>query len=329
MATTEQLKALIQSYADRDDARFYRIALQVAAHEARSGHAKLAGEIRALVDEARTKGRLGEIRKEPIPIARPRGELKGLLSVTFPDLLLRDMVLPPDLRDALTRLLKEHRQQHKLQKHALTPKRKVLLLGPPGTGKSMTAKALAAELHLPLLTVRFDALITKFMGETAAQLRLIFDEMAHTRGVYLFDEFDAIGAQRAAPNDIGEIRRVLNSFLQFLEDDSSESLIVAATNHSDILDFALFRRFDDVLRYSLPSDDLVLVLLTNRMAAFGLADFDAQRVVRAAHGLSHAEIVRACEEAVKQMILDDHASLSSEDLERVLESRKANNVPAK
>ena len=116
----------------------------------------------------------------------------------------------------------------------------------------MTASVLAGELGLPLFQVRLDGLITKYLGETAAKLRQIFDATSRTRGVYFFDEFDAIGSQRGIPNDVGEIRRVLNSFLQMIEQDRSLSLVVAATNHPGILDSALFRRFDDMLHYELP-----------------------------------------------------------------------------
>jgi len=114
----------------------------------------------------------------------------------------------------------------------------------------MTAAALAGEMNLPVFTIQLDGVIRKFMGETAAKLRLVFDATRTTRGVYLFDEFDAIGGRRTAANDVGEIRRVLNSFLLFLGQERSDSLVVAATNHPDLLDRALFRRFDDVVEYA-------------------------------------------------------------------------------
>jgi len=122
------------------------------------------------------------------------------------------------------------------------------------------------ELKLPLFTIRLDAVIIKFMGETAAKLRFIFDAMSQTRGVYFFDEFDAIGARRAAANDVGEIRRVLNSFLQFLDQDGSRSLVFAATNHAELLDPALCRRFDDVIEYALPDSEIALGILQDRLA---------------------------------------------------------------
>ena len=151
------------------------------------------------------------------------------------------------------------------------------MIGRPGTGKTLTASALAGELGLPLFVVRLDGLITKFMGETAAKLRLIFEVLNQTRGVYLFDEFDSIGSTRGLSNDVGEIRRVLNSFLQMVDQDNSDSLIIAATNHVGILDRALFRRFDDVIEYDLPDRARIIETLKAKLSAFGAPKFNGRR----------------------------------------------------
>lgn len=325
MATADQLKALIKSFSEQDSSRFYRVALQLAAHEARLGHGKVATELRDLVDKAREQKSAVAVRAglRPIPISRPRGDLEGLLSVSYPDLLLKDMVLPPGVQDVFERILKEHRQQGRLREHGLEPRRKFLLVGPPGTGKSMTAKALAGELHLPLFVVRFEAMITKFMGETAAKLKLIFDAMHQARGVYLFDEFDAIGAQRAMPNETGEIRRVLNGFLQFIEEDDSLSMIIAATNHPEILDRALFRRFDDVIRFEVPSRELVIRLLKERLTGFKTEDVDWDGLANEAQGLSHGDLVRACEDAAKDMVIEGRKAVQGSRLFKAVQARKS------
>src|SRR6185437_11352136 len=166
---------------------------------------------------------------------------------------LNDLVLAAKTRRVLDRVIREHKTIRDIRAHGLSPRKKLLLVGPPGTGKTMTASAIAGELSLPLFVVRLDRLITRFMGETATKLRLIFDAIAQTRAVYLFDEFDSIGSERGLGNDVGEIRRIVNSFLQMVEQDTSDSLIIAATNHPSILDRALFRRFDDIVQYGLPT----------------------------------------------------------------------------
>ena len=321
MATAEQLKALVRSYTAGDQNRFMSVAMQVAAHAARSGKSKLATDLQKLIDEARRRQpEAGTL--QPVPIARPGGDLAGLVVATYPHQRLADMVLDAQAHKKLSRVLTEYRQREKLLSHGFHPKRKLLLAGPPGCGKTMTASVLAAELGLPLLYVQLHSLITKFMGETAAKLHVVFDAMHQTRGVYLFDEFDAIGAHRGAENDVGEIRRVLNSFLQFLERDDSDSLVIAATNYHGMLDHALFRRFDDVVQYSLPDASMVRHLIENRLAAFDLRRMGWKAITASAQGLSHAEIVSGCEDAAKDAILADSRRITTVMLTRAFRGRE-------
>lgn len=321
MANGDQLKALLRSHAEGDDRHFYSVAMQMAAHEAKQGHGKLAEELRDLIDAAKARRNAGG--GGAIPIARPKGELAGLLSVSYPSRRLSDMVLSESLQQSLQRVLKEQRHLSKLRSHGLHPRRKLLLVGPSGTGKTMTASALAGELGIPLFVVRLDALITKFMGETAAKLRQVFDAAASTRGVYFFDEFDAIGSQRGMANDVGEIRRILNSFLLMIEQDDSSSVIVAATNHPDILDEALFRRFDDVVEYHVPSTVEVQALLRMRLAIYVKSKKDLADLAKEATGLSHAEIARAIDDAVKEAVMHDQEIVPAEALCTLLQQRQA------
>lgn len=326
MATAEQVKALLKSYSEGDGDHFLSVAMQIAAHAARGGKGKLAQELRDLVDEIKERQAAGKV-GGAVPIARPSGELAGLLSVSYPKTRLSEMVLSDETRPRLERVVREYRQQNRLREHGLSARRKLLLIGPPGCGKTMTASALAGELKLPLFSVQLHGLITKFMGETAAKLHLIFEAMNETRGVYLFDEFDAIGGHRGAKNDVGEIRRVLNSFLQFLEQDDSDSVILAATNYFEMLDDALFRRFDDVVRYLLPTPDDVRTLIENRLRAFGLGRVSWNRIQEAASGLSHAEIARACDDAAKDSILEQKARIGTKLLAAALgERRRSDNL---
>jgi SpoVK/Ycf46/Vps4 family AAA+-type ATPase len=321
MATADQVKALVRSHAEGDDTKFYSVALQVAARAARGGQSRFAQELRDLVDSIRKEPLQRGTR--PIPVTQPRGELAGLLSVVYPDTRMADLVLEPHVRAQLDRVLLEQRQQDRLRAEGFKPLRRLLLIGPPGTGKTFTASALAGDLHLPLFVIRLDGLITKYMGETAAKLRLVFDALAETRGVYLFDEVDALGGERARTNDVGEIRRVLNSFLQFLEQAQSESLLVAATNHPQLLDRAMFRRFDAVVEYPLPKPELVKSLIQNRLANVRLGRIAWPQVARTAAGLSHAEVTLAAENAAKDMILAKRDAVTTEMLAAALRDRQA------
>lgn len=297
--------------------------MQAAAHEARLGHGSIAQQLRELVDEAKRRSSAVQVRPGQLIVLEPRGELANLLSIQTPSIRLGDMALPEDLAERLKRVLLEQRQQKKLREHGLNPRRKLLFVGPPGSGKTMTASALAGELHLPLFTIMLEGLITKFMGETAAKLRLVFDAIRQNQGVYLFDEFDALGAHRSQLNDVGEIRRVLNSFLQLLEKDASNSIIVAATNYPEMLDRALFRRFDDVIEYQLPDAKLSAELLSRKLIMFDTTAVDWARVLPEAEGLSHADLTRASEEAAKRAVLAGSTKITPDALVSALQERKA------
>jgi len=325
MASAAKIKALLQTAISGDDDRLYMIAMQIAASEARKGHGKFAQELKDIVDTAKLNRSKIKPVENAIPIFRPKGELSSLLSVKYPENQLSEMVLSEDLTVSLNSVIHEQRQRHKISSYGLLPKSKLLLVGPPGSGKTMTASALAGELKIPLFTIRLETVITKFMGETASKIRLVFDSIKATRGVYLFDEFDAIGSKRDSGNDVGEIRRVLNSFLQFLEEDTPNSLIVAATNFPDMLDKALFRRFDEVIKYDFPTSELAVKVLKNKLALLDTSKIDWKAIGDCSVGLSQAEMVRAAETAMKTAILGNKDTITSIELKIALEARRVTN----
>lgn len=334
MASADQLRALIESHVRGDEDRFQLVALQVAADEAKRGHGRLAGELRGLVERSargpkgtREVRELSPVERKPVSIFQPQGELSELLVAEASQDRLSQLVLLPDLRARLERVLRENRGREKLKGRGLEPRRKLLLMGPPGSGKTYTASALAGELALPLFTVRLDGLLSKYLGETAGRLRSIFDALGATRGVYLFDEFDAIGVERGHGADVGEIRRVLTAFLQLLERDESDSLIVAATNHGDALDRALFRRFDDVLRYGQPGPELVVKAMKAHLLTVDCRKVDWDVVRREAEGLSYAELANACNDAAKLAVLDDVVELPTGYLLDALRDRRREAQP--
>ena len=295
MATAEQIKSLVKAYSAHDDEKFKTVVLQIAAHEAKLGHGSIAQELKK---EAINIGKNSGIIKIPI-------QNKALLDYTMPSVKIEELIVSNTVLDKVTRVLIEYRNKNKLYKSGLSNRRKILLEGSPGTGKTMTASVIASELRLPLFTVQVDKLVTKFMGETSVRLRTIFESMTVDTGVYLFDEFDAIGADRSLDNEVGEMRRILNSFLQFIENDSSDSIIIAATNNQRILDKALFRRFDDVIHYDLPDDDQVRRLFEYKLDGYAEKNICDTEVVEAAKGLSHAELSLVCDDVIKESILYD------------------------
>jgi SpoVK/Ycf46/Vps4 family AAA+-type ATPase len=274
----------------------------------------VAHDIRDIIEKSR--------RQQGPKVLQFPSDLRNLVLTDEPKTPKSALVLAEDLQQRIERIVHEYKQQHKLKNHGLSHRRKILLIGPPGTGKTMTARVLAHELNLPLHTIQVDKLVTKFMGETSAKLRQIFDLIQQEVGVYLFDEFDAIGGERSMDNDVGEMRRVLNAFLQFIEQDSSDSLIVAATNSPKLLDRALYRRFDDVLYYTAPDSNFRKALMQNVLTSFLPKRFGWKTVLTESEGLSHAEIDYACLDAIKQSILTDKKHVSATLLEKMLHERK-------
>lgn len=314
MATAEQIKSLIRSHTNENSEQFYTTALQVAAHEARLGHGALAHDIKALVDKARKENR-------PVILQFPK-ELQGFVLSEEPSTPRSALVVPPALADRVDRIVKEHRQKEKLKSHGLTPRRRIMAVGSSGTGKTMTAHVLAHELRVLLHTIQVDRIVTKFMGETAAKLRQVFDLMYEVPGVYLFDEFDAIGGARTLDNDVGEMRRVLNAFLQFIERDTSDSVVYCATNSPELLDQALFRRYDDVLHFALPDESERRRLIQNILGPNLPKGFDWEPILLRSENLSHAEIDLACRDALKDTILSGADSVDSEILVTTLNEHR-------
>ena len=296
MATADQILSLIRNHLNNDDTQFRKVALQISAVEARSGHAIVARTIQELLNQKKTS--LGTVRL----VSKNKDIDDLLLQVdTYDD--LTSLVLSQELKEKLDRVIKEYLKKETLSKYGLANRRKLLLYGASGTGKTMTASALAKEFNLPFFIVRTEKVVTKFMGETGQKLGRIFDFINEVPAVYLFDEFDAIGSQRGMDNEVGEQRRILNTFLQLLERDDSDSFIIAATNSIESIDKAMFRRFDDVIEYKLPDTEQRLALL--REYLYTAKDLDFSSAEPLFDGMSHAEIKMVCSDIFKESLLND------------------------
>ena len=296
MATADQILSLIRNHLNNDDTQFRKVALQISAVEARSGHAIVARTIQELLNQKKTS--LGTVRL----VSKNKDIDDLLLQVdTYDD--MTSLVLCQELKEKLDRVIKEYLKKETLSKYGLANRRKLLLYGASGTGKTMTASALAKEFNLPFFVVRTEKVVTKFMGETGQKLGRIFDFINEVPAVYLFDEFDAIGSQRGMDNEVGEQRRILNTFLQLLERDDSDSFIIAATNSIESIDKAMFRRFDDVIEYKLPDTEQRLALL--REYLYTAKDLDFSSAESLFDGMSHAEIKMVCSDIFKESLLND------------------------
>jgi SpoVK/Ycf46/Vps4 family AAA+-type ATPase len=320
MASAQQLIGLIKSHAEGDADRFFDLAMQLAASEDQKGHTRLADQLRGWAEAGKAPPQAQ--RSTPTPLVSPRGDLAGLLSASYPEVRLRDVITSAHTDDELNHIVSETRMADALERKGLRPRRRVLFSGPPGTGKTLSASALAGELKFPMFTVLLHGLITKYMGETAQKLRLIFDAVRTSRGVYLFDEIDALAATRGVGNDAGEARRILNSFLQFLDEDTGPSIIVATTNLPDILDRAILRRFDLVLPYELPTEANIHKAMDRRLVGFDISSIQWGKVTSVAVGLSTADVIAASEDAARRTVLNHSERIETSAIIASLERRR-------
>ena len=332
----ELVRKLILAHAKGDAAAFQAAAEAYIVEERRKNHHVLAKDLeRALYTPNGVLGNgpshaplmngslsLLGIPESDLPHDKDRDA--PLIEVIEPYRELDDLVLTPSTRDTLDRIIIEQRKADLLRSYGLRPAGKVLFCGPPGCGKTVAAEALATALYLPLVLVRFDAVISSYLGETAANLRKVFTFARSRKMVMLFDEFDAIGKHRTAIEEHGELKRVVNSFLQMLDSFHGESLLIAATNHQGLLDPALWRRFDEIVAFELPDAVAIVELLRRNLHQIGIAPglvFDER--VSDVLGCSHADIERIAQDAVKQTVLAGQTRIQPDTLDRAIQHQLA------
>lgn len=296
MTSVAQLTELVDAHVRRDHERFRAVTLAIAANLAARSE-RGADQLRRLVEQQQA------LSMTPLPSANDLLSTRGELAQ------LDDMVLSSAVRERLSRVVLEHGQRDVLLVHSLRPARKLLFTGPPGVGKTMAAGALAREVGLPLFRVELHEVIQSHLGETAGKLAKVFDHVRQMPAVYLFDEFDALAADRGSQSDGSsagaEMRRVVNSLLQFIEDDRSESLIVCATNHGHMLDRAIFRRFDDVIGFAIPSEQELRELVRRSLADVDVDELDLSAIyaTSSTSKLGHADVCAALDRVHKDHVL--------------------------
>lgn len=318
MASADQIKALLQAHADGDDDRFYSVAMQVAAHEARMGHGKLARDLRDIIDAAKSTRDFTSLDQ----VAIGQNELFDIVQSSYPKNRFGDLILDDALMEQIKRVVREHRSVSRILEHGLSPRRKLLLVGPPGTGKTLTASVLAGELGLPLLEIRLDWLLTRFIGETVPKLSQIWEATIRTRGVYFFDKLEVICSHKISGCEAAERRQIFNSFVVMAERNDSRSIIVAATKHVDDLDIALFSKFDDVLEYKPPNESQIAELLELRLHGVAAAGVAWQKLAELAVGMNLAEVSGVANEVLKVALISGVDKASESDIDLVLRERK-------
>lgn len=245
-----------------------------------------------------------------------------LVDLRRPERSGEELVLTEKLRARLERIQSEYRGREELARHGLAPKSRLLFIGPPGCGKTLCAEVLAYELGVPLLYARFDAIVSSFLGETSSNLRRVFEFAQRSPSVLFFDEFDAIGKRRDDPEEVGELKRVVSSFLQILDSYPRDRLLIAATNHQGLLDEALWRRFDEVLHFPKPTASQLQQLMQLRLRGVRKRGVDLAAVAEKMQGFTFADAERVCQEAAKALVLARQRELTQELLEAELAEQR-------
>jgi SpoVK/Ycf46/Vps4 family AAA+-type ATPase len=324
---TKQLIRLFESYRDGNEAEFHKVAEAIIAGELTANHHKFANELKQALGNGRG---LKPVRRDDL-IALPKDRREGeeLIRLQRSTVDATKIVLTEETAAKIRRTLAEHRKRSRLMMFGYQPKSRLLFWGGPGCGKTYTAYHLAYELGIPIGVVRLNALVSSFLGDTASHLQKIFDFASSTPMVLLLDEVDAFGKERDDSNDVGELKRVVNSLLQALDTfEPNGSVVIAASNHQYMLDEALWRRFDDLVSFPLPGKaerELYLSRLLNGVAFEG----SQPALARKLNGLSFADINRVVTEAVKTSILNDREGLSSDDVNRQIDCFKKDLTRAK
>jgi SpoVK/Ycf46/Vps4 family AAA+-type ATPase len=325
ITTGDAIRKLLLAHAKGDGQSFKDAAAQIISEERRKKHHTLADDLERILGNGMAQSRVETLTfLRPFGADLPRDKERGalLLEQYDPASSVSEMILDSATRSALERIVQEQRRLELLASYGLKPLRKILFCGPPGCGKTMAAEALAKELYLPLVLVRFDAVISSYLGETAANLRKVFDFAASRPMVILFDEFDAIGKKRDDVEEHGELKRVVNAFLQMLDGFAGEAITIAATNHEQLLDPALWRRFDEVVLFRPPNAVEIREMLERYLRQIGTVGLDWTDSCEALVGSSHADVKRVAEDAIKFALLTDSDRVSPELLAKAIQKQR-------
>ena len=318
MARADLLKKLFQSFAVHDDVGFRQTADEIIVEEDRSNHHVLAEDLKAILSRKGNNSEKRPSQTSLIALPQESRDAALLVETRSPIASMEDVVLDQDTELRVNRVLEEIRSRDKLKSFNLRPKQKLLFCGPPGCGKTLTAEAIAHELGLPFSLTRVDAVVSSYLGETSSNLRRVFDFAGSTPCVLLLDEFDSIGKSRDDPHEVGELKRVVNSFLQMLDGFTGQGLVIAATNHQSLLDPALWRRFDEVIYFPRPTPNEIVRLIRVLLRGIEKADFEPSRLSRLFKGFAHSEICDVVHGAIKKMVMADSSVLSENDIDEEL-----------
>lgn len=311
------LKDIFKAFHARDELAFRRAGMEIIEEERAKHHNALARDLQKLLVVGGDPIDSSATVIVPAPPKDREGEW-DLGEARQPERLFEDLILDRKLVEALDGIADEVRHWPELDAAAIPRRQRLLLEGPPGCGKTTAAEALATELGRPFLLVRIDAVVSSYLGETASNLRRILEYVDQAPFVVLFDEFDALGRSRDDQGEHGEMKRVVTAFLQMTDRYHGPSLLLAATNHSELLDHALWRRFDEVLTFRKPTVHELRQLLRLRLKRVPHSGLDIDHYASSLKGLPHAAAEKLVVDARRHALLRRSRTLERTDVEAVL-----------
>lgn len=319
MARADLLKQLFRAYRDSDRESFMDVARSIADEERKKHHPALAKELLRILNNG-VVAAAPSLRGTLQPPPKDQEKKAPLLEIRQPDRYFEEMVFQTGAKEILLKVMREFRQWDILETNSLRPSHKLLFCGPPGCGKTATAEVIAAEIGLPLVYIRFDSVVSSLLGETASNLRKVFEYIYEDTWVVLFDEFDAIGRSRDDTTEHGEIKRVVNAFLQMLDNFQGRSLLIAATNFEQVLDPALWRRFDEVVRFERPTVGQIEEFMKKKLSPVRNSKVSTKRYGAKLEGSTFGDVERITTDVLKSCALDGRTRLQAEDIIRAMES---------
>jgi len=321
MARADLLKKLFSSFNNDDRELFIKTAHEIIADERKKNHMVLADDLEMVLNGVKKSYR-NSMPTTKMFVSQNTDKDERLVEIYYPDEYFDDLILPKEKILQLEEIIREFQNWDVLMSNGVAPINKILFYGPPGCGKTLCASVIAAEIGIPLMYVRYDALVSSYLGETASNIKKVFDFARHDSFVIMFDEFDAIGRSRNDTTEHGEIKRVVNTFLQQIDNFKGHSIIIAATNFEQSLDYAIWRRFDDTIRFDLPSKQEKLNLFSLRLKQFNGPSHAFETFLGSTEAFSHADVENICKTIMRKCILDGRRNYTKKDIEAAVEKQQ-------
>jgi len=322
MPSGEMLIKLFENFKNQDEEGFSKIAFEIIEEEQKKNHFLLADKLkRAMFSSANSINGTPRFINTLGNLPKDKDNNTNLVDIKYTEKEEADIVLNADIREKLNNIVLENQKRELLRSYGMKPKKKLLFCGPPGCGKTLTVEILSNMLNLPILYTRFDSVVSSYLGETATNLSKIFNFAETGSWILFFDEFDAIGKSRDNHEEHGELKRVVNTFLQLMDNFESESIIIAATNYEKLIDNALWRRFDEVIYFDKPTEDEIEKMLKLKFRTYK-HKLKLKELGKEMIGFSFSDIERICQDSIKKAILSDNKYVDLDLFKEVLKKER-------